>query len=297
MRHVVGIDIGGTRIKALLVDETGAVLAETIEPTGDDGTPGWKEHVRAAAAKAERMCGLKADAYGVAAPGIAARDGLSISLMPGRLRGLEGHTWQDCFGSALPVPVMNDAQAALLGEIWLGAGHHSGNAILLTLGTGVGGAVMLDGRLLHGHIGRAGHLGHVSLDPGGPLDIVGTPGSLEDAIGNHSVARRTGGRFADTNALVRAVEAGEPWAIEAWHTSVRALAAAIAGFINVLDPECVILGGGISQVGPTLFDPLRQHLEQFEWRPDGHHVQILPASLGERAGALGAARAALDSIQ
>ena len=297
MKHVIGIDIGGTRIKALAVDETGAVLAEIIEATGDDGSEGWKERVREAAAKAERMSGKNADAHGVAAPGIAARDGLSIALMPGRLRGLEGHMWQSWLGSPAPVPVLNDAQAALLAEVWVGAGHHSPNALLLTLGTGVGGAVMIDGHLLRGHIGRAGHLGHVSIDPAGPLDIVGTPGSLEDAIGNHSVARRTGGRFADTNALVRAVESGDPFAGEAWETSVRALAAAIAGFINTLDPECVILGGGISQVGPTLFDPLLRHLDNFEWRPDGHRVQILPATLGERAGALGAARAALDSLQ
>jgi glucokinase len=165
--------------------------------------------------------------------------------------------------------------------------------ILLTLGTGGGGAAMVDGRVLRGHLGRAGHLGHVSLDPYGPLDIVGTPGSLEDAIGEHNVAKRAGGRFQSTRELVKAVEQGSSEAADIWLKSVRALAAALTGFINVLDPQLVVIGGGIADADHSLFDPLNKFLNQFEWRPGGARVRIVKAALGKHAGAIGAAYGAL----
>lgn len=296
MKQVIGIDVGGTRIKALAVDENGTVLADHVVPTGDDGSDAWKQRVAEAAAEVARMAGVAPLAHGFVSPGMPSRDGLSIASMPGRLHGLEGQQWQEILDSPGPVPVLNDAQAALLGEIWLGAGKGSRNAFLLTLGTGVGGAAVVDGHLLRGHLGRAGHLGHLSLDPAGDLDIIGTPGSLEDAIGNHSLGRRSKGRFTDTRALVEAAASGDAIAQDVWDTSIRALAAAIAGLINILDPECIILGGGIARAGDALFIPLSRHLDRFEWRPGGQRVRIVPASLGDRAGALGAARIALDSL-
>jgi glucokinase len=228
-------------------------------------------------------------AAGVAAPGLAAHDYRSIACMPERLPGIEGLDWQDFFAAAHPVPVVNDAQGALLGEAWLGAARSTRHAVLLTLGTGVGGAAMIDGRLLRGHLGRAGHFGHMSLDPGWTPDIVGAPGSLEDAIGDCSLLARTCGRFASTKALVAACRRGDADARRVWATSVRALAAAIASIVNALDPEVVVIGGGISRSGPALFVPLRRHLDRFEWRPQGARVRVVAAALGDRAGAYGAA--------
>ena len=125
-----------------------------------------------------------------------------IAYLPGRLEGLEGLDWTTFLKAPITIPVLNDAQAALLGEIWRGAALASKNVILLTLGTGVGGAAVVDGELLRGNIGRAGHLGHMSLDPDGPPDITGTPGSLEDAIGNHNIILRSGGRFHSTEVIL-----------------------------------------------------------------------------------------------
>jgi glucokinase len=170
--------------------------------------------------------------------------------------------------------------------VWQGAARGCRNVILLTLGTGVGGAAMVDGRILVGHLGRAGHLGHVSLDPAGPGDIVGTPGSLEEAIGDCSIERRSGGRYRSTAALMAA---DDPEAARIWSESVRALAAAIASFINVLDPERVILGGGIVSAGDRLFRPLAAELDRMEWRPHGRRVNVVAASAGDYAGAVGAA--------
>ncbi len=294
MEYALGIDLGGTNVKALAVTPNGRVLAQTSVPTGDNTKRGWQANVRRAKETLERELNHAPTWIGLAAPGLAATNQRSIAFMPGRLPGLEGLDWKTFFKSSQPVPVLNDAHAALLGEVWRGAARRTRNAILLTLGTGVGGAAMVDGRLLRGHIGRAGHLGHVSLDPAGTLDIARTPGSLEDAIGNCTVSARSGGRFTSTRKLVTASNAGDSDAQKIWQQSVQALAAAIASFINVLDPEVVVLGGGITQAGDALFRPLKKHLNDFEWRPGGKKVRIVPAKLGDRAGAFGAAWNAMN---
>src|SRR5262249_27301054 len=149
--------------RALAFTRDGASIAEETSPTSDDGTASWLHRARTIVRKVLDRCPL-VSAVGVAAPGLAARDGESIAFMPGRLRGMEGLGWQEWLGLDTPVPVFNDAQAALLGEVWLGAAKGAKNVVLLTLGTGVGGAAMVDGRVLRGHLSRAGHLGHVSLD-------------------------------------------------------------------------------------------------------------------------------------
>jgi len=296
MNYLIGIDIGGTRIKTVAVTFDGEVIEEYSRATGDDGTPAWRDNVAQAVAALAARVGSAPAFIGLSAPGVPARDGFTIASMPGRLPGLENFQWQSVLNAPHRVPVLNDAQAALLGEVWLGAARGVANAFLLTLGTGVGGAVLVDGRLLRGHLGRAGHLGHVSLDPLGDPDIVNTPGSLEQAIGDCTVSARTQGRFSTTHDLVTAATNGDVFAAAMWGKSVRVLGAAIISLINVLDPEVVVIGGGVAAAGDALFVPLRAHLDRFEWRPGGACVRLVPASLGNRAGALGAARAALLSL-
>lgn len=280
----LGIDLGGTQIKAVLASDHGEILRRELRAT----TGNFPETVRALVHE------LAADApVGISAPGLAATDGRSIAHMPGRMPGLAGLDWTTHLGRSQIVPVLNDAHAALLGEAWIGAARGLRDCFMLTLGTGVGGAILADGRILRGHLGRAGHLGHITLDPFSPPDIVGTPGSLEDWIGNHNISTRTRGRFATTHELISAATAGDEAAQQTWQRSIRGLAAAIASLINVLDPEAVILGGGIAQAGEPLFAPLRAELEKLEWRPTGTAVPIVPAQLGEWAGAIGAARQAL----
>ena len=187
------------------------------------------------------------------------------------------------------VPVLNDAQAALLGEVWLGAARGLKNVLLITLGTGVGGAAMVDGRLLRGHTGKAGHLGHLCLDVDAAPDICGTPGSLEMQIGNCTIRERSAGRFATTHELIQAHLAGDATASKVWLRSVRALACAIGSFTNLFDPEAVVVGGGIARAGEALFQPLAKMVSEVEWKVCGHEVRIVPARLGELAGAYGAA--------
>lgn len=214
--------------------------------------------------------------------------------MPGRLQGLEGLDWSNEL--RLPTVVLNDAHAALLGEVWLGAARGGTNVLMVTLGTGVGGAAMVDGRLLRGHLGRAGHVGHLSLDPAGEPDIVRTPGSLENAMGDCTVGRRSGGRFATTRELVAAVIAGDEAARAVWERSTGTLGAALAGLINVLDPQMIVLGGGIAGAGEVLFTPLTAALDRMEWRIGATGVALVPARLGAQAGAFGAVYRALQKF-
>jgi glucokinase len=295
MNYAIGLDIGGTSLKSVAVTESGEVLSRGVTPI-DPSDPHWPARVRDRLHEVEREQGAPGRCVGVGAPGIAAADGRSIFWMQGRLGEVEGLDWTTFLDRPPLVPVLNDAQAALMGEVWQGAAAGAKNVVLLTLGTGVGGAAMVDGRLLKGHIGRAGHLGHVSLDPDGPPDITGTPGSLEGAIGNCTIRERTAGRYESTLSLAAAHAAGDEAAGRVWLQSVKALAAGIAGLINVLDPEIVIVGGGIAAAGPALFDPLRKHLESFEWRPHGRQARVVPAVLGEYAGALGAAWNAMQGL-
>lgn len=293
MRHAIGIDLGGTNIKIVAVSEEGQILERSTCETQTDSPVSWVETIRQRIKEIENEQAESADWIGLAAPGLAARDDLSIASMPGKLQGLEGLNWTDALRTSHTVPVLNDAHAALLGEAWIGAAVGYRNAVLLTLGTGVGGAFLAEGRLFKGHIGRAGHLGHISLNPDGPPDIVGTPGSLEQTIGNSTLAARSAGRFRSTRRLVEAHLNGDEQATEVWLRSMHNLAAGITSIINALDPEVIILGGGIAQAGPALFEPLERFVEKMEWRPEGHRVRITPATLGDLAGTLGAVRYAM----
>ena len=294
--HYIGLDLGGTNIKGLALTAGGKVVQEKIAQTGSTGGKGWINNVESVVSDLERLVGGLATRIGVAAPGLAAADRRSIAFMPERLPGLEGLDWQKRLRHPAPIPVLNDAHAALLGEVWRGAARNCRNVVLLTLGTGVGGAAIVDGHLLRGHIGRAGHFGHLSLNPDGAPDITGTPGSLEDAIGDSTVAKRTGGRFTSTRELVLAAKKRDRFAQAVWLTSVRALAAAVASLINAFDPEVVIVGGGITQAGNALFAPLTKSLNQFEWRPGGSRAKVVRAQLADRAGAFGAAWQAIQNI-
>ena len=291
----MGIDLGGSRIKSVVVNASGQTLEHESMPF-EDRAMEWADRIRDRV-EALRLRRGEPAAVGLSAPGLAARDGRCILHMPGRLHGLEGLDWQRFLTAPTPIPVLNDAHAALLGEAWMGAAQGLENVFMLTLGTGVGGAAIVDGRLLRGNLGRAGHLGHITLDSRAQNDDVGTPGSLEMAIGNKTLIERSHGCYTSTEILVQHARAGDPKAVALWQESVRGLALGINSLINVLDPEAVILGGGIAQAGPDLFDRLSEILEGHEWRPRGARVRLLPAALSELAGAYGAARQAILSRQ
>jgi glucokinase len=281
----IGIDIGGTEIKAVAVDSEGTVLGRRQADSSDR-----------AEALFERLNALleqlpSGEALGISTPGLVPPGSNSVAWMHGRLEYLEGLDWSKQLNR--PVHLLNDALAAMAGEAWIGAAQDVRDAILMTLGTGVGGAILVDGRVFRGCLGRAGHLGHMTVDALGPRDIVRAPGSLEDAIGNHTVKARSFGQYESTRHLVDAYLRGDPAATRVWLHSIWCLAAAIVSLVNIIDPRRVLIGGGICKAGDALFKPLTAYLAELEWRPTGQPVEIVPALLGHEAGAIGAARNAM----
>lgn len=279
----IGIDLGGTMVKGLLVSQTGQILYnKTLYIPGDQ----WKETVAnlvqeiSAQIPGEHL-------LGISAPGIPSQDHRCIAYMPGRLQGLEGFNWSEMFGRS--TLVVNDAIAALAAESLFGAARRFRHAILLTLGTGVGGAILIDGKIYQGAFQKAGHLGHITLNHAGDPDITGMPGSLEDAIGNCTIEQRTAGRFNSTHGLLEAVKFNDPFAKHVWMESIRKLAVGIASLTNVLSPEAVIIAGGITEAGDELFSPLRTYLDLYEWKAGGNGTQLIKADFGNLAGAMGAA--------
>ncbi|GEP46115.1 ROK family protein [Brevifollis gellanilyticus] len=291
MSLAIGIDLGGTNIKAALIDgDSSSLIASISRPTldgefvGDE--PRFAHTVRDIVHELEAKAGQGKLCVGLSAPGLAHRNGRCIDWMPGRMHGLEKLDWSAFLGRE--ARVLNDAHAALLGEVWIGAAKGCQDVFMITLGTGVGGAVLSEGRLLKGHIGRGGHLGHITVDANAPKDIFNTPGSLESFLGNKTLQERGAGKYENTHVLVAAAAAGDAEAQTLWLESVRYLAVGIVSLVNVLDPELVILGGGIaSGAGDQLMQPLQSYLDDFEWAPGGHRIRIALATAGEWAGAYG----------
>jgi glucokinase len=289
----IGIDLGCTHIKAVLVKQDGNVLHELREDTDEQNDRHWKQRVAQRISDLKQQSPLPIIGIGLSAPGLASADNTCIDFMPGRLPGLENYNWSEAIGER--VYVVNDAHAALMAEAIFGAARNLRHAILLTLGTGVGGGILIDGKLYQGIAQKAGHLGHATVDADDPRkDVTNMPGSLEDAIGNHTLYERSNGRYSNTLDLVRDYESGAAYAADIWLTSVRKLAVGIASFINILSPEAVILGGGISKAGDSLLNPLRQYLSEYEWRPGQPPTPIRLAEFSDVAGALGAAAFALS---
>ena len=282
----IGVDLGGTRIKTVVVDGKGGLLYQEYSAT-NDGNENWKQTIRSSIEQAKNNLGISNYVVGISAPGIPDKYNSSIEFMPGRLQGLENFNWSGYLDKT--TWVLNDAVAALMAEATLGAARDRKNVVLLTLGTGVGGAILIEGKPYQGSFQKAGHIGHISLNCEDHVDITGMPGSLEDAIGNCTIHKRSMGKFKDTHSLLEACRAGDHFAKWVWLTSVRKLSIAIASISNMISPECVILGGGITEAGKDLIEPLESFLSIYEWRPGGGRFVIVMAQFNDMAGAIGAA--------
>ncbi len=290
----IGIDLGGTTIKAVAIDGSGNLLQCMYAPTRDDGSQRWKEEVKELMAQLQPLM-QPGYSVGISAPGLPDETNHRIAFMPGRMAGLEGFDWTRFTGH--PVWVLNDAVAALLAEARLGAASSAKHVLMVTLGTGVGGALLIHGKPYQGAFTKAGHIGHMVINEEEPCDITGMPGSLEDCIGNCSVEQRSGGRFSSTHDLLEACRAGDGFAQTVWQQSVRRLAIGLASLTNILSPELIVIGGGIAEAGDDLFVPLEAGMAEFEWRPGGHRARIVKATCGDLAGAQGAALFALEQAE
>ena len=283
----IGIDLGGTRIKAVAINAVGNVLHENYQATNDGNDSGWKNAVAAAVKELQHILKTGNLNIGLSAPGLPGEDNRAIAFMPGRLQGLENFNWSGFLHQS--TYVLNDAVAAMMGEAKFGAAKNKKNVVMLTLGTGVGGAILIDGKPYQGAFNKAGHIGHMVIDEEGDCDVTGMPGSLEECMGNCTVEKRSQGKFASTQQLIDAYKNGDAFAKEVWLKSVKQLAIGLASIVNILSPEVIVLGGGITQAGNELFEPLNDYMDQYEWRPGGNKTQIVKATYGDMAGAIGAA--------
>ena len=292
MSLAIGIDLGGTRIKAVAINASGRILHENYQSTNDGDDQRWKNAVAAAVNELQRV--LKTDdiKVGLSAPGLPDAKNSAIAFMPGRMQGLENFIWSGFLN--YPTYVVNDAVAALLGEAKFGAAKDKNNVVMLTLGTGVGGAILINGKPYQGAFNKAGHIGHMVIDDEGDCGVTGMPGSLEECVGNYTIEKRSNGKFTSTLQLIEAYKKGDADAKEIWHRSVRHLALGLCSIANILSPEVIVLGGGISQADKELFEPLEGYMNQYEWRPGGHKTKIVKAICGDMAGAIGAASFALN---
>lgn len=293
-KHYLGIDIGGTKIKTVILDDKGTVL-ERNEVLTEDTSKGkelWKKKmITLIEAKSEQYAKSNPEALkcGISAPGLVDAENKMTLHMPKRLQGIENFNWSEALQR--DIRVINDGHAACLAEYEsLYSAEGVQNLLMLTLGTGVGGGIIIDGKLYQGTLQRAGHVGHMTVDFRGSQTMTNMPGSLEHAVGNFSVSERTGGRFKSVRELVDAYENQNPEAKTWWLESVQKLAVALASLTNILSPELIILGGGITAgAGNSLMDPLKEFMSDYEWCPGGYQIKIKEAKLGGYAGAIGAA--------
>lgn len=295
-RIAIGIDLGCTNIKAVLIDNDGTILHQDRRETNEQDDRYWKQEVNQLIKDLKKRSETEITAIGLCAPGLANANNTCIGCMPGRLPGLENFIWSDF--TKENIFVLNDAHAALTAEASFGAAKGLQHALLLTLGSGVGGGILINGHLYQGLSQMAGHFGHITVESGThSRDVTNMPGSIEDAFGNITIIQRSHGKFNTTFELIEAYKRGETFASWLWLSSVRKLAISIASAINMISPEVVIIGGGIAQAGDALMKPLENFLEFYEWRPGGKQTPLKLAHFSDMAGAIGAAGFALSQTK
>jgi glucokinase len=291
-RIAIGIDIGGTRIKGVVINSDGKILHQTYTPTNDGDGEVWKTAVTKTVGELKSKINADKIPIGISAPGIPNKENTTIVFMPGRLQGLENFLWKDQLNS--PAYVLNDGIAALVTESKIGAAKESTNAIMITLGTGVGGALLINKEPFQGSSNKAGHIGHIVIDSDGEPDITNMPGSLEDCIGNCTIEKRSQGKFTSTHDLLAAFHTGDEFAKQVWLTSVKKLAMGLASASNLISPDTIIVGGGIAEANDDLFVPLKKWFDEFDWQTSNTKAKIVKATQGDLAGAIGAAFFAID---
>jgi glucokinase len=310
--HVIAVDLGGTKIAAALVDREGTVSRQSSAPTADGSQEAVLEQLEGAIAE---LADGGFAALGVGVPStIDQRSGRAVSSVNIPLAGVD---LRDRLAQRFGVPVMieNDANAAALAEHRLGAGRGSRHMIMLTLGTGVGGGLILDGKLYRGAIGAAGELGHITLDEDGPacqgscpgrghLEVLAS-GTAADALAAEAAASNPEGdlgraaaegrtpdaHLASELAAVGPGDARELLAHVGFHLGVG-----ISDFVNVFNPEVVVVGGGFARAGDLLLEPARRVVAERALTPARDEVRIVPAELGPQAGLVGAALVAFEAL-
>jgi len=293
MKQVIGIDLGGTAIKLGRFSEDGTCHQSLTVPTPQPATP---EAVLISIIDAISQLNPTANsvkAIGLGTPGPADANG-RIARVAINLKNWQNVPLADWLEAktGLPTILANDANCAGLGEAWLGAGRDFKNLILITLGTGVGGAIIQDGKLFVGSTGAAGELGLISINPDGPECNSGNRGSLEQYVSVQAIRRDTG---LEPLELANLAKNGDVKALEYWQKYGRYLGVGLANLIYILTPEAVIIGGGVSAGAEYFLSTVKAEIEQRVIPSSRENLQLLIAELGNQAGIVGAAKLAIGN--
>jgi glucokinase len=291
--RTLGIDLGGTKTALLVADETGRVLARARRASHEqDGRALSFEALAAWAGDTLRAAGLDwpdLDGVGVVVPGIF--DPRTGRAWAPNLWGPDKIPLVDALSPHLPaaVTIDSDRTGYVLGEQWLGAARGARDAVFLAVGTGIGAGILADGRVVRGTGGVAGAVGWLPIDPRFQA-LYGRVGCFEAEAAGPALARR--GRAATAEDVVAAARAGDPTALHAVAETVEALAMGIAGLIGVLNPEVVVLGGGVMQARDLFLEPIRAAVPRWAQPHAARQCRVEATALGDDAGVLGAARLA-----
>lgn len=310
----LGVDLGGTDIKAGLVDRTGRARCRVCLTTEAEHGP-QRVIDRLAEAIDQAAAKLSISLKDVGGVGIGAPGPMSHSkgmvYRPANLPGWDGVPLRELIQerTGRPTVLENDANAAALGEFWVGAGRDVQNMILLTMGTGIGGAVIEGGRLVRGHFENAGEIGHTIVQPDGLLCNCGQHGCLEQYASATATVRRAvhgiesglpsvlaerhwAGRQIDAPAIVEAVHAGDALACQVWDETCKYLALACVNLQHLTNPELIVIGGGMSAAGEVLLERVESHRRRMAWKTFDDRPRLALAALGNDAGFVGAGYAA-----
>ncbi len=318
-RAVIGIDLGGTKIGTALTDSEGSVIAYDYRETrAEAGQEAVVERMLASArqvmAEAE-MSPSQVAAVGVGAPGpLNVTKGVVVA--PPNLPGWDRVPLKRLIEEGLGIATFleNDANAAALGEHRFGAGRGVEHMIYVTVSTGIGGGLILDGELYHGDSGMAGEIGHITILPYGPLCGCGNRGCLEALASGTAIARQARERVAHgvstriadlaegdperiTAKLVAdAAEQGDVEAQEILDEAMYYLGIGMANLVNLFNPQMIVIGGGLAKIGEPLFESVRRAIERRAFRAQAQAVRIVRAALEDKVGVLGAAAVAMTRI-
>ncbi|GHH87472.1 sugar kinase [Streptomyces sulfonofaciens] len=299
-RPVLAVDIGGTKIAVALVGPDAAVSDRVVVPTPVSGRPeeAWATVTAAAAgplARAAARGGIRGIGIGSAGP-VDPAAGTISPVMITVWRDAPVRAWAAAWAPGVPVVLTGDGICVATGEHWAGAGRGARNMLGCTVSTGVGGGLILGGRPWPGPSSNAGHIGHVITDPDGPSCPCGSRGCLELTASGTALlsrARAAGwigpGPGASTADLADAARAEDPVATRAFADAGRALAAAFTSVCAVCDLDLIVVGGGVAQAGPLLFDAIDAGMREFAGLPFLRRVAVRRAELGADTGLIGAA--------
>ncbi|PWK16406.1 ROK family protein [Tumebacillus permanentifrigoris] len=295
--YVIGVDIGGTKIAIGLVDEAGRVIGQHVLPTHLDNSPSVMvqqiaeridDLLLAAEVTLEQVRGI-----GVGAPGpLDVKKG--VFLCPPNLPTWHNYPLLEDLQSRYSVPVLieNDANAATLAEKWVGAARTNDHFIYLTISTGIGAGLYLNGNLISSIRENAGEVGHIVIDPARGRCICGQLGCLEWIASGTAIARRGSellGRIVSTEEVFSLYRSGHPKLVALVEETFTYIGMGCVTLINLFSPERIIIGGGVSNVGNALFEAVRSYVQGCALNPSGRTTAIVPSEVGAWAGVVGAA--------